>query len=186
MQPFSEDELTRLVAGDVLEHLAPLGFLENKSIEKIHHKAARTVENTLRVRSRIEWNHYGSGYASFVDAWFYFADGRARSPLNEESHFGVVVLFSRVSRYYVLGQGEKFWHKTGEGSYLPDLKMVDSVTHAALKPLEQGIDRILPTFGLERVVKADLEPPISSDIEIPTILSDPPYHVFDVLFHWED
>lgn len=186
MQTLSETELREIIAGRVFEYLAPLGFPDEQSIEKIHHKATRAIEKELRVKSRIEWNHYGSGYASYVDAWFYYPDGRAKHLSEDENHSGVVVLLSRLSRFYVVGQGKKSWHKTGGGSYLPALKIVDTVAHSALKPLEQGVDKILPAFGLERVRKIDLQHTISSDIDIPTILSEPPHHVFDALFHWED
>ena len=70
----------------------------------------KQIEREHGLRARVEWGHYGSGYASFIEAWFYPADGRARLPplqAGDERHAGLVVLLSRLSRYCVLGQDER-------------------------------------------------------------------------------
>jgi hypothetical protein len=138
------------------------------------------------VRDKTEWNDYGSGYASFIDAWFYFPDGRARASSRDERHFGVFVLLSRLSCFYVVGQGEKAWTANAASSYLPDLTAVDTVSHPALVELERGIDQFLSAMGMRRLGISDLQIPISPHHYVPTIMSDAPFTQFDALFYWAD
>ena len=44
---------------------------------------------------------------------------------------------------------------------------------------------ILAKHGIEMLSREELLRPAPSDMEIPTAF-DPPYHVFDTLFYWED
>lgn len=137
-------------------------------------------------KERTEWNHYGSGYASFLDAWFYYPDGRARRSITDDHHAGVFVLLSRLTGTYALGQGEKSWSPKGGSSYLPHFEAVDFFDHPVLAETTTIIDATLTRLGLKRLHRSDLEPFITQSHRVPTILSDPPHRIFDALFYWED
>ena len=185
MSLLSEDQIARLLAGEVIS--APSGVsLRESALEALLTTIIDTASAELKTLHRCEWNHYGSGYASFVDAWFYYPDGRARISPSDEHHAGVFVLFSRLSHFYVLGQGEKAWRRGSASSYMPDLNMVDSVSHPALLSLATALERILSRYGLARVGKTLLSTPLPAGFEVPTILSSPPFSQFDALFYWED
>lgn len=95
-------------------------------------------------------------------------------------------LLSRLTGTYALGQGTKAWSAQGGSFYLPEFKMIDTFSCSALAPTVAGIDITLKGLGLKRLLQAELEPLISPTHCVPTILSDPPYRVFDALFYWED
>ncbi len=70
------------------------------------------IRRKLRLEDKTEYGHYGSGYASFVDCWLYRPDAEFRYRAGDNYH-GLVVLFSRLSPFYVFGQGDKSWDKIG-------------------------------------------------------------------------
>ncbi len=143
------------------------------------------VRRRLRLEDKTEYGHYGSGYASFVDCWLYRPDDDFR--YRPGAHYkGLVVLFSRLSRFYVLGQGFKSWHVTGGTSYLPEFEFVDSFDHQAVLSLVPRVTSILTDRGLTRLYKSDLEIVLARHICVPTIMTDRVFRHFDALFYWED
>lgn len=139
--------------------------------------------------SRIEWDHYGSGYASFVDAWFYkpTSEFAAKDPVRHgEEHVGLVVLLSRLTAAFVFLEGEKHWHSKGGSSYLPCFQGVDSLSSPGVIDLSAQAQSVLERHGLRRLSKLDLARPLPLDTPVPTILGDAPFFEFDALFHWED
>jgi hypothetical protein len=185
MLTLSNDEIAGLIRGRELGRFAP-ARTPASALESFYNELVKEITHSTGCAEKTEWNHYGSGYASFIDAWFYFADGRARGTLAAEHHHGIYVLLSRLSCFFVVGQGEKTWQRNGGSSYLPHLESVDSVAHPALLPLERRIDSFLVASGLSRLRRAELEPTIGSEHKVPTILSDRPFTQFDALFCWED
>ena len=143
------------------------------------------IKRKTRTKDKVEYGHYGSGYASFIDAFIYREDGGFRDDF-PNSYNGLVILFSRLTDYFVLGEGNKSWHSTGGSSYLPSFEMVDSSGTPAVKELEQRVSDIVSDRGLKRLSSDELEKRVSKDLVVPTILSDRPWREFDVIFHWED
>jgi len=185
MLTLSNDEIASLVRCEELIRFPPVRK-STPELESFYISLAKEITRLNGCGEKTEWNHYGSGYASFIDAWFYFPDGRARGALEGEHHHGIYVLLSRQSCFYVVGQGEKTWRSDGGSSYLPGLDSVDSVEHPALLPLERQIDQLLTASGLKRLRRAEMEPTIGGEHKVPTILSDVPFTQFDALFFWED
>ena len=212
MLTLTNNEIGGLIRGEELTRFPPVRR-PTSELESFYASLLKEITHLAGCAEKTEWHHYGSGYASFVDAWFYFPDGRARAALisglgnpngiaishNElyvanwrtgtlarEEHHGIYVLLSRLSCFYVIGQGGKTWSRNGGSSYMPELKSVDSVKHAALLPLEHQIDASLSASGLKRLHRAELAPTIDAEHKVPTIFSDAPFTQFDALFFWED
>jgi len=137
------------------------------------------LERDLKLKSRIEWCHYGSGYASYVDAWF--------SPTGQPGS-GLVVLLSRLSHYFVMMQGSKSWSKgqLAASSYLPHSSMTDQFEDPEISKLVGPVQRVLEGHGLIRLDAADLDTPLPAGTQVATILGDPPFTQWDALFYWED
>lgn len=181
---FSNDEIVSLIREDALPRFPPP---KNEAVLADFFRATvAKIRAGTGTMDRTEWTHYGSGYASFVDAWFYHPDGRARRSTNQEHHAGLFVLLSRLTRFYALGQADKAWHAKGGSSYMPALGLIDAIEHPALQPTADQIESILNESGLQRICRADLEPLIAPELAVPTLLSDRPFRVFDALFYWMD
>jgi hypothetical protein len=183
---FTEDEIARLLRGLPIEDDLPFDAASDLTIRAYYEPLVRTAEQASGSLARVEWDHYGSGYASFVDAWFYPMDGAARVEGRGEHHAGVWVLLSRTSRYFVLGQGEKAWNAKGSSSYMPRFADVDAITHPALIRLAPMLTDHFTAAGLKRLRSVDLAAPLAEHHAVPGNLGDPPFHEFDALFHWED
>ncbi len=143
----------------------------------------------LNLKSRIEWNHYGSGYASYIDAWFYrnTSEFRVIPSLGYKHEYkGLWVLLHRQTPFYVVGQGEQHWGEARGASYLPSMDAVDDLAPNAMLTLSNEIDRELSEQGLIRLHRDDLVRPIPQDVIVETNLSSGSLHLFDALFHWMD
>lgn len=97
------------------------------------------------------------------------------------------MLFSRLSLFYVLGEGEKSWQSNGTAaSYLPSADFVDDIRTPAVLLLVEPVTAILKARGLVRLRKSELSDPLPPKMHVPTVLNNPPWQHFDALFYWED
>lgn len=114
---------------------------------------------------------WGSGDASFVDALFY----------REPDYRGLAVYFSKLSPYYVIGEGRK-------GGFNLDYAGVDTFAHRNVERLVAPVCAVLDSNGLIRLSKADLGPPLPGSCygAFYTMITQPPWRHFDALFHWVD
>jgi hypothetical protein len=183
---FTDEQLDALINGQPIDEALPFDPRDDNSIRRFYEAVAKKIETTQGLSSRIEWDHYGSGYASFIDAWFYPSDDSSRISFQSEHYTGLFVLLSRLSRYFVIGQGEKSWSRDGGNSYMPCFDLVDIVTHSALIRHVNSITSILADAGMVWLKRKDLVQPLPERFSVTSILSDPPYCHFDALFHWED
>ena len=187
---FDAAEVARLVQGQPVREPLPFDPAnDDGSIRRFYEDLVQRIERAQGLRARVEWGHYGCGYASFIEAWFYPADGSARVPphqAGDERHAGLVVLLSRLSRFFVLGQDEKSWSANAGSGSLPDFSTVDDLTHPAVWPHVAPVTGLLTAAGLQRLSRADLAALLPPDVRVPTILSNEPFRQFDALFHWED
>jgi hypothetical protein len=166
-------------------------------------RVCEEISRRTGVLERGEWNHYGCGYASYIDAWFYRTSAEfqvAPPTASEEKYRGLGVLLSRLSPYFVIMEGEKGWWTTpsnshsktrnqaagGGHSYVPQFEMVDRLSSPAVRKLAAQLEPMLTEFGLIRVGKDQLSEPLPDDIRIDTNLSDGPLRLFDALFYWYD
>ena len=183
---FTDEQLEALINAQSIEKRLPFDSADDNSIRGFYEPLVRRIENAQKLKSQIEWNHYGSGYASFIDAWFYPSDATTRVSPHGEHHVGIFVLLSRLTRYFVVGQGEKAWSTKGRSGYMPDFDLTDTVKHPVLIDHVDSITILLAEAGLTRLRKDDLAARLPLKFGTPTILSSSPYRHFDALFHWND
>lgn len=176
----TDADIADLLAGRPITTLAPWADADADAIDAHLADACAALEQALGARSRIVWDDYGSGYASFVDAWFTLAPPQAASGT------GLVVLFSRLSPCYVLMEGDKSWNADGGSSYLPCFEMVDRFASAGVTRMAQAAQDVLDRRGFVRATAAALSAPLAPGLAVPTILASGGLTQFDALFHWED
>jgi hypothetical protein len=188
-QLLTQSEIECLLSQRCISQVQPWVTNDARLIEKHLADACAATARETTTQSRIEWNHYGSGYASFVDAWFYrnTSEFNVQQPGEQgEAHTGLVVLFSRLSPYFVFLEGEKRWHGAGGSSYLPAFGMLDQLKTQGVSLLAKSVQPILERCGLIRAYYRQLSEPLPADIPVPTILTDDGFTQFDALFYWED
>ncbi|MFN0021121.1 MAG: hypothetical protein ACKVP0_22980 [Pirellulaceae bacterium] len=143
------------------------------------------VRRKARVEDKTEFNHYGSGYASFVDCWLYRPTDEFRYCPGNNYH-GLVVLFSRLSPFYVVGEGDKSWDGSSGASCLPAFEFLDVIEHPSVKELVRLVVPVLDARGLTRLHVDDLSPLLPSGVPVPSIMAERVFRHFDALFYWED
>lgn len=185
----SDLEVNRLLKQQSITERQPWCTEAEQQVDAFYRLVIERVKQRAECLSLAEWDHYGSGYASYIEAFFYrdTPDFAVDQPLrygNERK--GLVVLLSRLSPYYVFMEYERRWHKHGGSSCLPDGTSVDVLTAPAVSQLALQVQPVLDAQGLIRLHAADLAEPLQPGIRVPTILGDPPYTRFDALFYWED
>ncbi len=183
---FSHEEIIKLLRGDPIDPGLPFDSHKDKSVRAFYEPIILAAAKRFQLGTRIEWNHYGSGYASFIDAWFYRKDQGGRLSEDADHHVGIWVLLSRTTRFFAMGQGEKSGHPRGGCSYLPCFDSMDDIEHPAISILADPIANHFTEAGLIRLRKESLSEPLDSSYKVPTILAGPPFRHFDALFHWED
>ncbi|MES2889629.1 MAG: hypothetical protein V4739_16670 [Pseudomonadota bacterium] len=186
LSPF---EVERVLLGQSITDRQPWATGDPAAVDGLLQGVCAAVTRLTRCESRVEWTHYGSGYASYVDAWFYRAtpeSGVKHAGRDVEAHTGLVVLLSRLAPYFVFMEGQKHWDALSAGSYLPHFDMLDRFDTPAVALLSQHVQRVLESHGLIRVLQAQLGAPLDEGVRVPTILTDDGFRQFDALFHWED
>lgn len=127
----SLDDLTNLASQRPIGGRHPWDSNDEAQVDGFYRRVCAELERTLPAASRIAWGHYGSGYASFVDAWFYREERDFKTGKGDQ-HIGLVILLCRLAPCFVFMQGEKWRHATGGSSYLPALDMVDRLDSPAV------------------------------------------------------
>ncbi|MFM9942032.1 MAG: hypothetical protein ACKVP7_21315 [Hyphomicrobiaceae bacterium] len=149
----------------------------------------KSIEHKKRLLGRHEFDSYGQGAASFIDAWFYRETAAFRvagTAANEQSYNGLFVLFSLVGPYVVMGEGAKSWGKRGGIGYMPSFSMVNQFKRQAVASLATGIEPLIETTGLVRLNKPDLAARLPFEHEVETNLAEGHQRLFDALFFWID
>ena len=186
---FTAEEIGDLLSQTCISSRYPWCTNDEVQIDAFYRRICGELAEATGTSSRIEWNHYGSGYASFIDAWFYKPSSEFAVPelaVDGEAFAGVAVLLSRLSPYFALMEGEKQWHDRGGSSYMPSLGLVDKFTRPGTELLAGEIQKFLEQEDLHRLDSGELSVKLSNGTTVPTILSDEPYTAFDAVFHWED
>lgn len=185
----SYEQIKLLLSQRTISDRHPWVTCDERAIDDYLKCVCEAVTRTTGTESRIEWEHYGSGYSSFVDAWFYKAipEFNVKRPTRYgEERAGLVVLLSRLSPYFALMEGEKHWHPHGGASYLPEFDMLDKLENAGVQRLADEVQPVLESYGLIRATRLELSDSLPAGTVVPTILSDGRLTQFDAIFYWED
>ena len=100
----SLDDLTNLASQRPIGGRHPWDSNDEAQVDGFYRRVCAELERTLPAASRIAWGHYGSGYASFVDAWFYREERDFKTGKGDQ-HIGLVILLCRLAPCFVFMQG---------------------------------------------------------------------------------
>lgn len=181
----TEAQIEELLAQRSITDEWPWSTNDEATIDEHIKNIVAKVRLEVGLLDKSEYGHYGSGYSSFVDCWLYCEDDIFQFASGNH-YWGLVVLFSRLSKYYVIGEGQKTWHEKGGSSYMPAYEFVDQVRHPATLSIVDDVCAVLNSQGLVRLSAEKLSGVLPDRIQVPTILDDPPWRVFDAIFYWED
>lgn len=185
---FSSADIKRLVDHERICKAEPWKA-GDRAVEQFYRGVCEKVSLRCNVLERGEWDHFGSGYASFVGAWFYRDEAGFRVPnANGKglAYTGLSVLLSRLTDHFAFLEMRKGWDERSGYGGLPDFEGLDRLDTPAVKSLAVEVESVLAEFALKRLFKEDLAGFLPKEVSLETNLSNGPLRQFDALFHWYD
>ncbi|MEO3796015.1 hypothetical protein ABGB14_37960 [Nonomuraea sp. B10E15] len=142
----------------------------------------------LRVH-HAEFQHYGSGYASYVDVFITKRDGSMRRSESGRTEVeGLPLALCRLAPLAALFKPDI--HSSGPGGAgsrgLPDLSLVTDTALPGWEEEFRQIGQVLDRHDIALLGSQVLSLPLEAGLRVETILGSPPYRVFDAWFHWMD
>ncbi len=193
---FSDDFLRRLAEGHIQGDVPPFSTGDAAAVEAHLRRLVARLAADPRLLVTADFGSYGSGYASYVPVRVSRRDGRDTRTTTQgrnvtEDTAGVLAYLCRLAPYWFYGGSN--WsvtqragqpHSGSSGFLAADSRAgLDQPAWATdLGRLEER----LCLAGYQLLPPALLAQPAPARINVPTVLADPPYQVFDCFFYWED
>ncbi|MCE7995551.1 MAG: hypothetical protein HEP71_26465 [Roseivirga sp.] len=193
---FEESYLRDLVDGFAVSDVFPYSTGNSRKIEEFLCQLVGRLGDIGSLSIEADFNNYGSGYASYVPLNISKKD---KSDITKEHHEngvslttnGLMVYLSRVAPVVVYGAGH--WIKTymngketGGGAHFLEPDILESLPSEVWEQELKRIKTTLTEFGFSIPPRGTLARNLSFEIEIPTLLGETPYRVFDCFFYWMD
>lgn len=185
MTTLNSETIDALLNGKAIVEDLPWSSYDDDEIKEFYRGVIKDIKEKCSLLDKTEYDHYGSGYASFIDCFLYREDESFR--FREGNSFnGLNVLLSRLSKYYVLGSAQKTWRDKSASSTMPHFDSVDKIEEVTIQKIVPCVNEVLEGYGLIRLQKEQLSELLPTEDVVPTILSDRPWCYFDALFYWVD
>lgn len=195
---FSDKQLQTVIEGNAIGDYFPYDTNNQQEIEAHIRRLFYRLKRIPDLILEAEWDHFGSGYASFVEIFCYRkADIVVVEEKNGERELeisGIIVDVCRLAPVAIMGEDERF--KTVDiatneeiaGAYsslLDDPRRVK--VGEKFQAVEYQLSQALEEFGYKILDEAILKQPLSFEAKIATLYRKPGgYKVMDALFYWED
>lgn len=195
---FSNEQLQNLLAGKIVGNQFPYDTKEEKEVEAHIRRLYYRICRIPNLVCEAEWNHFGSGYASFVeffcyrkeDVTFFEKQGNSRTLKTK----GIIIDICRLAPVAIMGEDDRYktiCTETNElvgGAYG---SLLDSPTRLNVgekfQTLAKELKQALVEFDYELLETRKINQPLSFQTKIPTIYRRPKdYLVLDAIFYWID
>ncbi|GAF14189.1 hypothetical protein JCM19045_3490 [Bacillus sp. JCM 19045] len=195
---FSNDELRGFIRGEILGDVFPYHTNDHQEVEKHLERLFYRIKRIHGVECEADFDHYGSGYASFVEFFCHRKTDTkvlwTNNGIQEKETIGIIVNISRLAPVAIMGEDTRSqrvrvetgeWLSGGNGLLIGDPRALQ--VSEDLKELARAIKLALHEYDIELLTKDQLDSPLPFKAEIPTILQEPSnYLVMDAIFYWED
>lgn len=192
----TEEFLRELCKGKVVGDFYPFDTQHLAEVNSYIRKIVGRLSNISGIKVEADFASYGSGFASYVNVKISKKDRSDTKITNQGSKktewiSGLALYICRLSPFWYFGENE--WTISfendkwtgGSGSFLRP-ESIESYDKRFWEKEVGQIKNILSEFRYNLLTKQELEKELWFDAEIPTILANPPFQVFDCFFYWED
>lgn len=195
---FSDEQLQMLIEGKIIGDTFPYDTYDEQEILAHINRLFYRINHIHNVVCEAEWDHFGSGYASFVEFFCYRNEDcvavEEKNGMHEVEIKGIIVDISRLASVAVIGEDvrqRKIRIETneevsgGQGSILDGPNSL--VVGEELETLSKELQKALQEFDYELMATEEISMPLSFQTKIPTIYrNERQYLVLDAIFYWED
>lgn len=195
---FSNDELQKLIAGEIIGDIYPYDTNDETEIEAHIKRLFHRINRIPNVVCDAEWYHFGSGYASFIEFFCYQQKDRIvveeKYGMREIETKGIIIDISRLAPVAIMGEDDRYMklhietNKEVSGGHGSIIDHPNSLhVGERLQTIRKELEKALKEFNYELLKAEEIEQPLSFQTTIPTIYrSARQYLVMDAIFYWED
>ena len=131
------------------------------------------------------FDHYGSGYASYVHLSCQKPNGRSRARRDNADWIdGVAIYLSRLTPFAIYGSEHRTISAATSSRTFLDLNRLYILPPGDWQNEITAIRRTLESLGFSFPPRDELAELLPFEADIPTILDD--VHVYGAVFYWED
>lgn len=195
---FSNEQLKKLIAGKVIGGAYPYDTNDEQEIIAHINRLFHRINRIPNVVCEAEWDHFGSGYASFIEFFCYEKDNRAvieeQHGMQEIETKGIIVDISRLASVAIMGEDNRYkkihieTNQEVSGAYGSIIDRPDSLhLSERFQNTKKELEKALKEFNYELLDAEEINRPLSFQTTIPTIYRNArEYLVMDAIFYWED
>lgn len=191
---FTDEQLKAMIRCETISEQYPYSE-QNDDVLLDYVKPLLVDMTRAKIRYTMEANHFGSGYASYIQLFCYsddFITITQNGVFRIEKRQGLHVLISRLAPVIAICSGWEMieFDETGAENSRGET-MVDHPNELNivldLEPLRNIIIRLFMKYHFTIVQKEDVDKPLPFDEKIRTLSrSRGQYLVWDAVFYWED
>lgn len=186
---FSNEELKRIIETNPVGDFYPFNLKEYNDVaaDEYISKVVGSLAAIKNLAYETEFDSYGSGYASYVEVFCYKKDGSSSEERDGVLGIdGIRIYVCRLTPVAVIGKGKVTKHDKGGGSDFLPSQNVDVLPSGDWEEMAGGIRDVLARYHFKVLDSKYVNLPLPFKAEIPTIIGDSPYKIFDAIFYWED
>lgn len=171
--------LEKIIAGK------PVGASKNALKSRVKN-VIHDLEQSKQIAVESE-DGYGSGYASYLDIFCFKKDNSASRVTGLSTTIdGIALYLCKLAPVAVMGAMTKTKSKNGGSSSFLRPQDLNKLPVGDWSEVVNEIKHKLEKQNFILLEPKILKQEMPFEANIPTILGDPPYQIFDAFFHWED
>ena len=194
---FSNKQLQGLIEGKIIGSKFPYDTNNEEEIEAHIRRLFYRINRIPNIVCEAEWNHFGSGYASFIEFFCYRKEDVAAEEkygMREIETKGMIIDICRLAPVAIMGEDDRSLkihietNKVVSGSNGTILDNPNSlVSEGEFQVIVGELEQALKEFNYELLTAEEMSQPLPFQAIIPTIYREPrEYKVVDAIFYWED
>ena len=195
---FSNEKLQDLIEGKIVGNKFPYDTNNEQEVEAQIRRLFHQINRIPNLICEAEWNHFGSGYASFVELFCYQKEDvivvEERYGRREIKTEGIIIDICRLAPVAIMGEDDRYKTiriETNEvvgGAYGSLLcKSNPLYLSEKFQTIAEKLKQALKEFDYELLEAEKMNQSLSFQTKIPTIYREPrEYLVMDAIFYWED
>ena len=193
---FTEEFLKDLINAKVIGDVIPFKTGKINKVESYIKTIVGRIEDNPKLVVEPDFKYYGSGFASYVNVEISQRDRSDTKITYEGSQRtewikGLLLYISNLSPYWYYGGSEwtityenDTWKGRSRGLLRPE--SIHYVDYNIWDDSIYEIKELMSSYGYRLLTEEEIEEQVWFEADIPTILTDRPYEVFDCFFYWAD
>jgi hypothetical protein len=174
---FSDDDLKSLIEyKPIASGMTDLG------------RVVRGLKRSHLIDVEADFDHYGSGTASYVDVFCWKRSGKSTVRKGDVDYIdGIAVYLSRLAPVAAYGPMLRTQHATGgSSSYLTAEVIGECPAGHWDEELEEIKTKLTRYYGITLLYREDLIKKLPFKAKIPTCFKKKGYQIFDAIFYYDD